>query len=90
MRGLVSGQENNPSPDLRRLEKTPSQATLSPRERAGLSHRLLSPSPPRSLGNRTNRDGTAPPVLSIHLWGKRMVPDNHFIRPEVAGPFATE
>lgn len=25
-------------------------------------------------GNRTNRDGTAPAVLNIHLWGREMVP----------------
>jgi hypothetical protein len=25
-------------------------------------------------GNRRNRDGTAPPVLNIHLWGRKTVP----------------
>jgi len=26
-------------------------------------------------GNRRNRDGTAPPVLNIHLWGRKTVPE---------------
>ena len=26
-------------------------------------------------GNHRNRDGTAPPVLNIHLWGRKTVPD---------------
>jgi hypothetical protein len=41
------------------------------------------PCPPRRLmdygagwGNRTNRDGTAPPVLNIHHWGRKTVPDH--------------
>ena len=26
-------------------------------------------------GNRRNRDGTAPPVINVHLWGRKTVPD---------------
>jgi hypothetical protein len=29
-------------------------------------------------GNRTNRDGTAAPVLKIHVWGKKTVPEHRY------------
>src|SRR5437879_4777391 len=35
-------------------------------------------------GNRTNRDGTAPPVLNIHLWGRKTVRAASSPRPRVA------
>ncbi|MFZ0961102.1 MAG: hypothetical protein WAO35_09365, partial [Terriglobia bacterium] len=42
-------------------------------------------------GNRTNRDGTAPPVFNIHLWGRKTVLDTFLLPPKLERfPSATD